>query len=736
MRAYLLAGRIAEARGDIQQAYGSYSKALELQPDQLDAKVGLARIYLIAGQTENARKTVGEALALDARNVGARTLQAALAVKQNDLAGAEAQARGLIAEQKTAPVEATMLLAGIYSSRGDSVAALAAVDAALQADPKHLGLLQVAAQIAGSAKDDPTAKKAVDYFRRATAQAPKNGELWKAWAGHHVRRSETDRAEDVLRAAVKAQPEDPQRTLALAEFLAVARSRDVAEKELLAAIGDRPKDTALRFGLVNLYRAAGRPADARRVLEEIASTGPDSPSGLQARNQLAAESLARGRVADARVRVDEVLKASPRDSSALLMRGRILLGDGDARGAVLDLRAALRDQPGLPEVAGLLAQAHRRAGEAQLAREVLVDAVKFKPGSVDLRLLLAADMADAKEFRDANAEIDNAIKAAPADLRSHDMKAGLALAQKDTMAAEKVYVALKAAYPSEPGGFLRLGKLYADQKKYAAALKEYDEAARLAPDAAEPALFAIGVFVAERRFDDANRRIDAIALQRPKDVLPYQLRGDVAVAKGDFALAAQSYGKLIEVAPSSPAGYRGLAQVKLALKDSAEAIAVLGRGEKAIPADASLAAGRAEMLLAAGRRAEAIGAFEALVKRFPDEDAHANNLAYVLTADAGDRAGLERALALATRFKESSNPGYLDSLGWANYRLGRYDEAVAVLDRAVKGAPDAPLFHLHLGMALHRKGDHARAREHLGKAVAGNGALADIDEAKSILAQR
>jgi predicted Zn-dependent protease len=71
------------------------------------------------------------------------------------------------------------------------------------------------------------------------------------------------------------------------------------------------------------------------------------------------------------------------------------LADGDATNAVIDLRAASKDQPGSAEVAGLLAQAHRKAGEPQLAREVLADAVKFKPDNADLRMLLAADLADA-----------------------------------------------------------------------------------------------------------------------------------------------------------------------------------------------------------------------------------------------------------------------------------------------------------------------------------------------------
>ena len=734
--AYFLAGQIAEGKREMQRAFGSYSKAVELKPDLLEAKVGLARIYLLAGETEKAEQTVQEVLAIDPKHVGARTLKAALLARRNDLVGATAQAKALIGEQKSAPVDASMLLAGLYSSQGNGEAALSVIETALRGDPKNLSLLEVAAQIASASTDEATGRKAVDFFRRATEQAPKNADLWNAWAMYHVRRSELDRAEEVLRASAKAQPDDSQRTLVLLDFLANRRGRDVAEKEFLAAIAEKPMDAKLRFGLVNFYRASNRPADARRALEDIVASGRDSPNAILARDQLAADSLAGGRLEDARTRVAEVLKANPRDGAALVMRGRMRLADGDARAAILDLRAAVRDQPGSPEVVGLLAQAHRQAAEPQLAREVLADAVKFKPDDADLRLLLAADMADAKEYKEAGAEIDRAIQAAPRDLRAYDMKAQLALAQKDTASAEMAYALLKKTYPKDPIGFLRLGKFYADQKRYDAALKEYDAAARLAPDAAEPALYAIGLLIGERRFDDANLRVDALMKGRPKDVLPYQLRGDVAVAKGDLPLAEQSYQKMIEFAPSVPAAYKSLARVKVMRKQTDEAVSVLEQGEKAIPSDSTLAATRAELLARLGRRKEAIDVYEMLLKRSPDEDAYANNLAYLLAENKGDPASLERALALTSRFKDSRNPGYLDSLGWVHYKLGQYSEAATVLERAVKLSPEAPLLQLHLGLALHRKGDDARAQEFLRKAVASKADLPDLDEAKTLVVQR
>ena len=47
------------------------------------------------------------------------------------------------------------------------------------------------------------------------------------------------------------------------------------------------------------------------------------------------------------------------------------------------------------------------------------------------------------------------------------------------------------------------------------------------------------------------------------------------------------------------------------------------------------------------------------------------------------------------------NDGYIvDSLGWAYYRLGRFEDAVAELERAVELRPEDPVINDHLGDAL------------------------------------
>jgi Flp pilus assembly protein TadD len=73
---------------------------------------------------------------------------------------------------------------------------------------------------------------------------------------------------------------------------------------------------------------------------------------------------------------------------------------------------------------------------------------------------------------------------------------------------------------------------------------------------------------------------------------------------------------------------------------------------------------------------------------------------------------LERALALIERAVElqPTNGAYVDSLGWAQYRLGRFEAARESLERAATLSPDNATIHDHLGDVYLALGDQESAK--------------------------
>lgn len=239
----------------------------------------------------------------------------------------------------------------------------------------------------------------------------------------------------------------------------------------------------------------------------------------------------------------------------------------------------------------------------------------------------------------------------------------------------------------------------------------------------------------KKKYDEANTRINTAISQEPNNVLAYQMRGEVAMAQRKFPEAEQAYRKLIERAPSVPNAYQKLALVFLARQDLPGAMGVLENGIKTNPKDLTLPAVRAEWLTRSNQYDLAIQAYEDLLKRAPADDIVANNLAYLLTEIKGDKASLDRALQLTGKFADSSNPGYLDSLGWVHYKLGQFDKAVPILERAVSKSPESPLMQAHLGMALYKKGDTEKGKVLLKKVLESKANIPNKDEVRKMVGQ-
>ncbi|WDR02550.1 tetratricopeptide repeat protein [Devosia algicola] len=97
------------------------------------------------------------------------------------------------------------------------------------------------------------------------------------------------------------------------------------------------------------------------------------------------------------------------------------------------------------------------------------------------------------------------------------------------------------------------------------------------------------------------------------------------------------------------------------------------------------------------------------LKLVPDQPAVLNYLGY---SWIDQDMHLERALDMIKKAVDASpQDGYIiDSLGWAYYKLGRDDEAVATLEKAVQLLPNDPEINDHLGDAYLKVGRTLEAR--------------------------
>ncbi len=171
----------------------------------------------------------------------------------------------------------------------------------------------------------------------------------------------------------------------------------------------------------------------------------------------------------------------------------------------------------------------------------------------------------------------------------------------------------------------------------------------------------------------ALKELDELARLMPGSVDPLVTKGDVLRRKQRFAEAAQAYDAAIR---------------RLGKPDSHHWPLIYSRG---ISYERSNQWPKAE------------ADFQKALELKPDQPDVLNYLGYswidkgMRLAEA--RAMIEKAVALRPR-----DGAIVDSLGWALYRMGEYDNAVKVLERAVELKPEDPTINDHLGDAYFQVG--------------------------------
>lgn len=155
-----------------------------------------------------------------------------------------------------------------------------------------------------------------------------------------------------------------------------------------------------------------------------------------------------------------------------------------------------------------------------------------------------------------------------------------------------------------------------------------------------------------------------------------------------------------------------------------EAAAVLQDLMKRAPDDATLVYQYAHALDKGGRRADAERALRAHLERDPRDANALNSLGYMF-AEHGER--LDEAVELLQRALkiEPDNPSFLDSLGWAYFRQGKLELADAPLAQAAAKLPDNSVVQDHLGDLRFRQKRYAEAVSAWERALAGDGDAID-----------
>lgn len=722
-------GVVDEKLGKVREAAQFYQGTIDVSPDHLGARTNLARLYVLSGVSDRALEIMQPAIDKHPDDAELVTLRAAIHLQRKEVEAGLADAQRAV-QLDPRNEDAVATLAGVYVSNKEYDKAQQLLETAIVGLPATTELRLVLAQTyANQGKLADSERVLLDLVKLHPNERAHRIRL----AQFYSRQNNLDAAEQVLREAGKALPADRELKLSLIDFIATRRSPAAAEAELKTMVAADPKDFELKFALAKFYQGAGKVAQAEDLYQKVIKSEQLDAAGLTARDRLAESRAQQNDVAGAEKLIGEVLAKSPRDDDALVLRGNIALSRKDPKAAIADLRAVLRDQPNSVPVLRTLARAHLANGEPAIAEETLRRALEAGPKDPVVRLDLAQLLAQIGKPEQAKPILADLTKEQPNNVAALDSLFRVCVAVQDYATAQSAAEAMVSVRPKDAIGYFYEGLVAEQDRRLADAARFYAAAVDLEPTAFEPLEAQIRLMVLEKKYPEAVKRLDEVAATAPAVALAPNMKGDLLLAQHHLPDAREAYKAAQSRLPKWWEPYRGLAKVQLAEGDQNGALQTLRNAEASVDQPEMLGLEIATELEAAGKVEDAIREYEDVLRRKPQIEMAANNLAMLLATYRKDAGSLDQAKKLAARFAESKNLSYLDTYGWVLYKHGETAASVPVLESVVARAPKAAEARYHLGMALAQAGNNLEARDNLTRAVDSGTKFAGLDEARATL---
>jgi tetratricopeptide (TPR) repeat protein len=572
---------------------------------------------------------------------------------------------------------------------------------------------------------------AVDEYKKAIQQDPQSANLYIELANAYLRNRQHNNAIREVESAIRINPEsleahrllgsiyygivrneDTPRTPASSEYLKKA----IQEYEKICSLDGSDTNSLVVLSL--LYRYDGQGSKAVETAKRLLDKAPSSEAGLANLAQIYSE---QGNTQEAINVFKKALEVNP-DSPRILEQLAIAYDQvKDYPNAIQAYRKAMAlDEDGL-ELRKGLAQALLDNKQDEEAEKEFLKILEADPDEGVAYFRLAQIYKNRRDFDKALAHYN---KASSILVGSLEISFNIALLYEELgkyeKAEERFQQLLKltekagnysASEKQNRGAFLtHAGYVSQQLEKYSQAIAYFTELKTMnAENGARADSYIIDTYRAAKQVDKALAASEDAVKAHPEDKDLKLLHADLLSESGKGTQAIDRLQKLLEGSEDDAKIYSAMIQVYQRDKKFKDAEKTLLTAEKFFKNKEGYYFMLGSMYERQKEYDKAEKTFKRVIELNPKHPAALNYLGYML-ADRGIR--LEESLSLIQKAVDldPNNGAYLDSLGWAFFKLNRVNEAETYLKKALERVRKDPTIHEHLGDVYYQKGQYADAR--------------------------
>lgn len=727
--AYYQLGMVFEQQGDYRKAFGNYQKAAELDADLLANQAKLGRFYLLlVNNVDKAQEKIDLILSKEPKNSDGLLLKSAVMLRGNNVDEAITIVEDVIS-QNPSHVESATFLASLYAKEKKLTNAINVLDKALKINKNNQQLNKSLASILVANKDFERAEILYKEFLEKNPDASSN---YNNLAAFYNRIGDKVKAEETLRASIDNNSSDDSRILTLVKYIREVKGNNDAITELEKYISENSGLGSLRIALAELYILGGDNESAAKVLNQAINDFSEEVTGVTARTALASLYISDNALDKASEVVEDALSISPNDPQVNYLRAKFAVRDKDMEKAIISLRITTKEMPENIDAFLLLAAIYQEDGNKEQAVDVLNTAYESNRTNADALLKLAQyylkrDIKKSEKIIDAYNDIKGS------DYSGLSIKAALLNQNKKHTEAYEIAKVLMGAYPDKPSGYLQAVPYYSQQGDKKKAISVLEEGYVKATDNRRILTLLTSLQVSEKQFDAVLNRLKKEIKNAPEDEDLKLLLAKVYAVNNDLEVSEQLLNEVVSINPQVEEAYLLLSQIYQSKKDISHAKDILTKGKSNVKASLKIPFRLAGIYEVEGEYKKAIDVYRELYLSHPDNLLIVNNLASMLTdyKDGKDDVGLTKELI--GKLEKSKQPVFLDTIGWAYFKLGESQKSIQYLSEAVQKSPQVNVFNYHLGMAYKLSGDKKQAETYLEKSLANGKNFKEKELAKAAL---
>jgi tetratricopeptide (TPR) repeat protein len=477
----------------------------------------------------------------------------------------------------------------------------------------------------------------------------------------------------------RLEPTDTESALWLARLYRLRNEHDKAEEVLRGILKADPENEPAVEQLTQLLLDEGKSTEAVSLLEGMASHNP-SATLLDLLGDAYTQTKDFAKAETAYRRASEM---DPSELNHLRGLGQTLMAEEKYKDALPVYQKLIDLMPDDADNYLAISQIYRELNQLDQAEQNLLKARQYAPGDVKI-------MYNEAMLYEAQGRYEDAIRVL-----------------SDAIVGVKQSTVLPSRRRSLAILYQQLGQLYRDRQNYQAAAYTYDELGHLGDEEDRRSRMLLMDTYREARDLPKALQVGKEAIAKyPKDPAVQSREASLLGENGQTDEAVKLLRSQLSSTEADRETYLNIAQVyerAHRYKEAEEA----AKAAEALPGDPRDNETTYFLLGAIYERQKLFDRAEEQFKKVlaldPNNGPALNYYGFML-GDLGQRLDEAESMVKKALKLEPFNGAYLDSLGWIYYKQGKYDEAESWLHKALERDPHDPNIHAHLGDVYSKQG--------------------------------